>query len=60
MCNEIQDCHGKNSTEVSYRRGRRCKLLLYDLKEGRGYWKLKEELLDLTVWRTRFGRQKTQ
>jgi len=31
-----------------------------DLKEERGYWKLKGELLDRTVWRTRFGRQKTQ
>jgi hypothetical protein len=25
-------------------------------KERRGYWKLKEEALDSTVWRTRFGR----
>jgi hypothetical protein len=25
------------------RRGRRCNLLLDDLKERRGYWKLKEE-----------------
>ena len=32
------------------------KQLLDDLKEERGYWKLKEEKLDLTVWRTRFGR----
>jgi len=36
--------------------GRRCKQLLYDLKETRGYGKLKKEALDLTVWRTRFGR----
>jgi hypothetical protein len=34
----------------------RRKLLLDDLKEKRGYWKLKEEALDRTVWRTRFGR----
>ena len=26
------------------------------LKESRGYWNLKEEALDRTVWRTRFGR----
>ena len=38
------------------RRGRRCKELLYDLKEKRGYWKLKEVTLDRTLWRTRFGR----
>ena len=26
------------------------------VKEKRGYWKLKEEALDRTVWRTRCGR----
>jgi hypothetical protein len=40
-------------TEV---RGRRCKQLPDDLKERRGKWKLKEESLDRTLWRTRFGR----
>jgi hypothetical protein len=38
------------------RRGRRRKQLLDDLKEKRSYWKLKEEALDRTVCRTRFGR----
>jgi hypothetical protein len=38
------------------RRGRRCKQLLDDLKEKRRYWKLKEEALDRTFWRSRFGR----
>jgi hypothetical protein len=38
------------------KRGRRRKQLLNDLKEKRGYWKLKEEALDRTLWRTRFGR----
>jgi hypothetical protein len=42
--------------EVTRRRGRRCKQLLYDLKEKRGYWKLKEEALDHSLWRIRFGR----
>jgi hypothetical protein len=42
--------------EVLGRWGRRHKQLLDDLKEKRGYWKLKEEALDCTVWRTRFGR----
>jgi hypothetical protein len=30
------------------------KLLLEDLKETRGYWKLKEAALDCTLWSTRF------
>jgi hypothetical protein len=37
-------------------RGSRSKQLLDDLKEKRGYWKLKEEALGRTLWRTRFGR----
>jgi hypothetical protein len=41
---------------VTVRRGRRRKQLVDDLKETREYWKLKEEALDHTVWRTRFGR----
>jgi hypothetical protein len=38
------------------RQGRRHKQLLDDLKEKRKYWKLKEEALDRTLWRTRFGK----
>jgi hypothetical protein len=38
------------------RRGRRRKQLLDYLKGTRGYWKLKEEALDRTLLRTRFGR----
>ena len=38
------------------RRGRRRGKLLDDLKERRGYCHLKEEALDRTVWRARFGR----
>ena len=38
------------------RQGRRLEQLLDDLKEKRGYWQLKEEALDHTLWRTRFGR----
>jgi hypothetical protein len=41
--------------EVTGRRRRR-KQLPDDLKETRGYWKLKEEALDRTLSRTRFGR----
>jgi hypothetical protein len=36
--------------------GRRRSQLLDDLKETKWYWKLKEEALDCTLWRTRFGR----
>jgi hypothetical protein len=38
------------------RRRRRRRQLLNDLKEMRGYCKLREEALGCTVWRTRFGR----
>ena len=38
------------------RQGRRRRKLLDDLKERRGYCHLKEEALDRTMWRARFGR----
>ena len=38
------------------RRGRRRKKLLDELKDRRGYSHLKEEALDRTMWRNRFGR----
>ena len=41
--------------EVTGRRGRRRRKLLGDLKERRGCSHLKEEALDRTVWRARFG-----
>jgi hypothetical protein len=40
--------------EVMERRGKRCKQLLDDFKEKRGCWKLKEEAVDRTLWRTHF------
>jgi hypothetical protein len=42
--------------EMTGRRGRRRQQLQDDLKEKRSYCKLKEEALDRTLWRTRFGR----
>ena len=42
--------------EVTRRRGRRRKKLLDDLKDRRGYCQLKDEALDRTMWRNRFGR----
>jgi len=41
---------------VTGRQGRRCRELLDDLKERRGYSHLKEEALDSTMWRAHFGR----
>ena len=38
------------------RRGRRSKKLLDDLRDRKGYCQLKEEALDRTMWRNRFGR----
>ena len=46
----------KGGIEVTGRRGRKCRKLLDDLKERRGYSQLKEEALDRTMWRARFGR----
>ena len=46
----------KGQIEVTRRRGRRCKKLLDDLKDKRGYCQLKEEALDRTMWGNRFGR----
>jgi hypothetical protein len=42
--------------EVTGRQGRRRRKLLNNLKERRGYYRLKEEALDRTMWRARFGR----
>jgi hypothetical protein len=42
--------------EVTGRQGRSRRKLLDDLKERRGYSHLKEEALDGTMWKARFGR----
>jgi len=42
--------------EVTGRQRRRGRKLLDDLKERSGYSHLKEEALDRTMWRARFGR----
>jgi hypothetical protein len=46
----------KGGIEVTGRRKRRCRKLLDDLKEGKGYSHLKKEALDRTMWRAGFGR----
>jgi len=38
------------------RQGRRRKKLLNGIKENRGLWKMKEEVVDRSVCRTLFGR----
>ena len=45
----------KGEMEMARRRGRRRKELLDDIKDRRGYFHLKEEALDRTIWRHRFG-----
>jgi hypothetical protein len=45
----------KEEMEVTRRRGGRSRKLLDDLKDRRGYSHLKEDALDLTVWRNRVG-----
>jgi hypothetical protein len=51
ICSKI-----KGEIDVTRRRGRRRKKLLDDLKGRKGYSHLKEEALDRTIWRNRFGR----
>jgi len=46
----------KGGIEVTGRRGRRSTKLLDDLKDRRGYYRLKEEALDRTMCRAGFGR----
>jgi len=46
----------KGRIEVKGRRGRRRRKLLDDVTEMRGYSHLKEEALDRTMWRARFGK----
>jgi hypothetical protein len=46
----------KGGIEVTERRGRRCRKLLDDLTKRKENSPLKEEALDHTVWRARFGR----
>jgi hypothetical protein len=46
----------KGGIDVTGRQGRRHRKLLDDLKERREYSHLKEEALDRTMWRARFGR----
>ena len=46
----------KGGIEVTGRQGRRRRKLLDNFRERREYFHLKEEALDCTIWRARFGR----
>jgi hypothetical protein len=56
LSKEVIEGKIKGEMEVTRRRGRRRKKLLDDLQDRRGYSHLKEEALDRTMWRNRFGR----
>ena len=56
LLQEVIEGKIKGKIVVTRRRGRRRKKLLDDLKDRRGYCQLKEEALDRTMWRNRFGR----
>ena len=53
---QVIDGKIKGGIEVTRRRRRRRRKLLDDLKGRRGYSHLREEALDRTMWRARFGR----
>ena len=56
LLQEVIEGKIKGQIEVTRRRGRRCKKLLDDLKDRRGYCQLKKEAVGRTMWRNRFGR----
>ena len=56
LLQQVSEAKLKGQIDMTRRRGRRCKKLLDDLKDRRRYCQLKEEALDRTMWRNRFGR----
>ena len=54
--NQVIEGKMKGEIKVTRRGGRRCKKLLDDLKDRKGYSHLKEEALDRTMWRNHFGK----
>ena len=56
LLQQVTEGNIKGQIEVTRRRRRRRKTLLDDFKDRRGYCHLKQEALDRTMWRNRFGR----
>ena len=56
LVKQIIEVKIKGQIEVTRRRGRRRKKILDDLKDRRRYCELKEEAVDRTMCRNRFGR----
>ena len=55
LLNHVIEEKIEGGIQATGRQERRCKQILDDRNEKRGSWKLKEEALDRTLWRTRFG-----
>ena len=55
LLKQVIEGNVKGEMVVIRRRGRRGRKLLDDLEDRRGYSHLKEEALDRTMWRNRFG-----
>ena len=55
LLKQVSEGKIKGEMEVTRRRERICRKLLDDLKDRRGYSRLKEEAPDRTMWRNRFG-----
>jgi hypothetical protein len=56
LLNQVIEGKIEGGIEVTGRQGTRRRKLLDDLKERRGCSHMKEEALDHTLWRDRFGR----
>jgi hypothetical protein len=56
MIKQVIEGKIKGKMEVTRRRERRRRKLLDDLKVKRSYSHLKEEAVDRTMWKSRFGR----
>ena len=55
LLKQVMEGKIKGKMGVTRRQGRRRTKLVDDLKDRRGYSHLKEEALDRTMWRNRFG-----
>ena len=56
LLKHLTEANIEGSVEVTRMRRRRRKPLLDNLKEKTGYWRLREETLDCTVWSSDVGR----